>query len=99
MSARLRIIRPHRFRRPQRSAAATTPIDHQSTLLALTRLTTSLMTLTEPAQMIEQMTLGLQATLGVDAVATWLLNPTSHRYILTSFASADGTNIPLEERE
>jgi two-component system phosphate regulon sensor histidine kinase PhoR len=57
------------------------------------------MTLTEPAQLIEQMTIGLQTTLGVDAVATWLLNPTSHRYILTSFASADGTNIPSEERE
>ena len=58
MSAQLRIIRPHRFRRPPRPASTTAPVDRQSTLLALTRLTTSLMTLTEPAQLIEQMTSG-----------------------------------------
>ncbi len=100
MNSQLRIIPRHRSRRPHRPASnAAPPADHQAILLDLTRLTTSLMNLTEPAQLIEQMTSGLQATLGVDAVATWLLNPTSHRYILTSFASADGTSIPSEERE
>lgn len=100
MSTQSRSSRRQLHRRPRPTAPPTAhSVDHAPTLLALTRLTTTLMTLADPGELIEQITTGLQITLGVDAVATWVLNPISHRYILTSFASTNAATISNEERE
>ena len=86
--------RPPASRRPRPASPDLTP-----RLLELTRLVSRLMTFTEPTQLIEAMAEGLQAALGVDAVALWMHNAASHRYILMSLATSAGANIASEDRE
>ncbi len=67
-------------------------------LLSLTELVNQLMRISDPAQLIDALTLGLQTTLAVDTAVVWLHNPTSHRYVLTCVAK-DGALFSQEDRD
>ena len=99
MSARSRSVRHRSPLRSRRSATAPPPDDPTARLLDLTRLVSHLMTITDSNQLLEAIGVGLQTVLQVDAVALWLHNPASHRYILTSLATSEGGSIPSDERE
>ena len=68
-----------------------------STLLELTALVTRLMQIQHHHTLIDEFTSGIQAALQVDAVLTWMHNPASHRYVLSSIACG-AKQIEAEDR-